>query len=114
MRQADASRRDFLRAAAASALVVPAAAAYGFYRSARGEPCPLDAGTVSGLRAAGTTFSPPSGKSPILLVTDDDASNPFGPFLAEILSAEGLLCFDRAQVSAHDTLPASLPVVNPA
>lgn len=92
-------RRDFLRLAAASAIVFPAAAGSALYQSARGLPFPLDLPGESGpVPAPGTP--PATTASPILLITGGSAPNPFGAFLAEILRAEGLNCFDSVPLSA--------------
>jgi hypothetical protein len=49
---------------------------------------------------------------PILLITDQNASNPFGPYLAEILRAEGFAAFDQRDISAVDSSLLQLyPVV---
>ena len=51
--------------------------------------------------------------APILLVTNTGAANPYGPYLGEILRAEGLNAFNSAQLSSLDaaTLSAAQLVV---
>ena len=38
--------------------------------------------------------------SSLLLLTNEKSDKPFGPYLAEILRAEGLKCFQIADLSA--------------
>ena len=93
------TRRDFLRIAGASALAVPAGAGYLAYRSARGDAPPFD--LLHRAEAGGVRVTTAlSGTSPILLLLPDNATNPFGAYLGEILRAEGLNCFHVAPLSA--------------
>ena len=57
-----------------------------------------------------TAADPPA---PILLVTNSTAANKFGPYLGEVLRAEGLNSFDTAQLSSLNaaTLNAAKVVV---
>jgi hypothetical protein len=87
------SRRRFLKlAGAAGAIGIPALAGYGLLREASGEAPPNGSPYVS-IDMLETWPQDPAAASPILLLTQDSADNPFGLYLAEILCAEGLNCF---------------------
>jgi hypothetical protein len=65
---------------------------------------------LTGRPSAGTAMA--SAAAPILLVLDSSSSNPFGPYLGEILHAEGLNAFQTDQLG-NLTAPelASYPIV---
>ena len=97
------SRREFLKlAGVAGVLAVPTLLGYNLLRGAQGELppsnppyAPIDVlEDASSLSATGC---------PILLLTNERTDNPFGPYLAEILRAEGLTCFQVARLSAVDS-----------
>jgi hypothetical protein len=89
------TRRDFLKlAAVGTAVTLPTALGVGVYHSALGE-YPLERSpyieTVHTAKLDGSV--------PILLIANKDSANPFGPYLGEILQAEGLNCFHTADLS---------------
>lgn len=92
-------RRDFLRLAGAGSVAIAAGATYALHRAALGEPFPPDLGTARLRQPRRLPRLSPT-PSPILLLEGESPSNPFAAFLAEILCAEGLRCFDRARLSA--------------
>jgi hypothetical protein len=99
------SRRRFLKlAGAASVLGIPTLLGYGLLREAGGEAPP-----------SGSPYAPvdvmenwparSTAASPILVLVNERADNPFGLYLAEILRAEGLNCFQIAHMSALGNAP---------
>ncbi len=94
------SRRQFLKlAGAASALAL--SLGYGVLYAVEGEYPP----NISPYAVADEpehSLSLTRAASPILLLTNERADNPFGPYLAEILRAEGLNCFQSAPLFAID------------
>lgn len=90
------SRRDFIKLAGiGTAVVVPSAFGYGVYRSVQGEP-PLEVSPyVENLFTADL-----DGSAPILLIVSQNAPNPFGIYLGEILRAEGMNGFHTADLSS--------------
>ena len=101
MREHRVSRRRFLAMmGAAGALAAPGALGYGLLAAAEGDaPSPTSPYARRETLAAWPTAA---GGAPILVLTSEQADNPFGGYLAEILRAEGLNCFqvaDLAQVA---------------
>lgn len=99
------NRRRFLKLAGAVGVVVaPMVIGYGLIRDIQGElPTPgspyahidkLKSGMLSGKISA-----------PILLLVNERSYNPFGLYLAEILRAEGLNCFQVADSSTLERIP---------
>jgi hypothetical protein len=99
------SRRRFLKiAGAAGAVALPTALGYGLWEGAQGELPP----NLSPYAPAEVLTSWPSAASqasPILLLVNEQSENPFGPYLGEILRAEGLSCFQVARLSDLDDAP---------
>lgn len=98
------NRRQFLKLAGAAAgtLAVPTLFGYGLLHAVEGEYPP----SISPYAIAnGSEYSllPTAMSSPLLLLTNERADNPFGAYLAEILRAEGLNCFHIARLSAVDS-----------
>src|SRR5262245_26176605 len=54
---------------------------------------------IAGLGTGQPRIAVASSTAPILLITDSAASNHFGPYLAEILRAEGFAAFDQRNIS---------------
>ncbi len=85
----------------AGALTLPALG-YGLLRVGGGEfphaasPYAIDSESEQPLSSGGID-------SPLLLLTNERADNPFGAYLAEILRAEGLNCFRVAPLSTVDS-----------
>lgn len=85
---------------AVGALTLPALG-YGLLRAGGGElprvasPYAIDSESEQPLSSGGID-------SPLLLLTNERADNPFGAYLAEILRAEGLNCFRLARLSTVD------------
>ena len=98
-------RRRFLKLAAATAGVgVPTLLGYSLLRESRGQMPPL----VSPYAPPGIIGNWPARHemaSPILVLVGDGADNPFGPYLCEILRAEGLNCFQTAHTSVLEDAP---------
>ena len=102
MREHRVSRRRFLAMmGAAGALAAPGALGYGLLAAAEGDaPSPTSPYARRETLAAWPTSR--EAAAPILVLTSEQADNPFGGYLAEILRAEGLNCFqvaDLAQVA---------------
>jgi len=77
---------------------------YSLVRDAQGElPPHLSPYTPSEMLASWP--ADPTAASPILVLVNDAADNPFGRYLAEILRAEGLNCFQLASASNLDSAP---------
>jgi len=96
------TRRQFLKAiGAAGVLALPTGFGYQTLQSAEGEDLPNSSPFAMPDEAA---ISKPAIFSPILILINDGAANPFGPYLAEILRAEGLNCFQVASVSTMDSV----------
>jgi hypothetical protein len=93
------SRRCFLKLAGATSVIgIPTLLGYGLLREAGGEAPP----SVSPYAPVDVMENWPSHAavaSPILLLIHERADNPFGCYLAEILRAEGLNCFQIAHAS---------------
>ena len=89
------NRRQFLRlCGAATALALPTALGYRLLRSDEGESPPQVWPFDQPVELEHST--PPLVKStPILILVNERSTNPFGAFLAEILRAEGLNCFQN-------------------
>jgi hypothetical protein len=98
-------RRRFLKLALATgACAVPAAMGYGFVHGAKGDLPP----SVSPYAPVDVMESWPSrleAASPILVLINGRADNPFGLYLAEILRAEGLNCFQIGRASDLGNAP---------
>jgi hypothetical protein len=93
------SRRDFLKFAAATAVTVPAVAGAGLLYTSRG-----DSPKHHGIEKDDQV--PPIGSpghQPILLLLNGRSNNPFGVYIAEILLAEGINCFQVATLSDLDS-----------
>ncbi len=88
------SRRDFLKLAGAGAAVT-AALGYGVFQESNGNPIVERNPYV----ASGYTANL-NGSMPILIITNKDAENRFGAYLAEILHAEGINCFHSADLAS--------------
>jgi hypothetical protein len=99
------SRRKFLKVAGVTgALTIPALAGLELLREAQGESLP-DLSPYAQIEMLDGWPTDPKMASPILLLINKNASNPFGLYLAEILRAEGLNCFQIADVSDLDRAP---------
>jgi hypothetical protein len=97
------SRRAFLKlAGGAGVLVLPTLLGYNLLRDAQGELPPTNPAYTPIDVSEGASSLSVTG-SPILLLTNERADNPFGPYLTEILRAEGLNCFQVARLSAVDS-----------
>lgn len=99
------SRRRFLKVVgAATVLAIPSMVGYGMLAEANGETppsgSPYAAARLMGSWPAGATAA-----SPILILINESGDNPFGLYLAEILRAEGLNCFQVANLSDLDHAP---------
>jgi hypothetical protein len=91
------SRRRFLKlAGAAGALAVPTGLSYYLWCEAKGD-LPPDVSPYAPLEVVERWPSASAEASPILLLINEHADNPFGLYLAEILRAEGLNCFQTAR-----------------
>jgi len=89
------SRRDFLKLAGLGTVIaVPSAWGYCVFRSAQGELPP----EFSPYAATSLTTNL-DGSVPLLLIINQEAQNPFGIYLGEILRAEGIVCFHTADLS---------------
>jgi hypothetical protein len=99
------SRRQFIKIAiASSAVAVPPLIGYGFVREAKGE-LPPSGSPYAPVDVIETWPSRPAAASPILVLIDGRADNPFGFYLAEILRAEGLNCFQIGRTSDLGNAP---------
>jgi uncharacterized membrane protein len=99
------SRRRFLKVAgAAGAVTIPAMLGYGLLHEARGEE-PPSGSPYAPVQILESWPSQPAEASPILLLVPEDGDNPFGLYLAEILRAEGLNCFQVASLSDLGSAP---------
>jgi hypothetical protein len=102
-RKSNLSRRQFLKlAGAAGALAIPTLLGYDLLRDAKGE-FPPSISPYAPVDVLEDWSSLPEVVSPILLLTNERAAYPFGLYLAEILRAEGLNCFQVARASAVDS-----------
>lgn len=105
MKTSKLDRRQFLKLAGATgALAVPALLGYDLFRDAQGE-LPPNLSPYVPLEVMQNWPSTPGQASPILLLLNQGGDNPFGAFLAEILRAEGLNCFQIAYVSDLGNAP---------
>ena len=86
---------------AAGILTLPALG-YGLFRVGGGE-LPRTASPYVTDDVSGQPLSPDRVNRPLLLLTNERAENPFGAYLAEILRAEGLNCFQVARLSSMDS-----------
>jgi hypothetical protein len=99
------SRRRFLKlAGAAGAVGIPTLLGYDLLREARGEALP-GLSPYAPIDVMKNWPSRPAAASPILLLINERAYNPFGLYLAEILRAEGLNCFQIARASDLGNAP---------
>jgi hypothetical protein len=99
------SRRRFLKLAGATgALAVPTLLGYGLLREARGE-APPSVSPYARIDVMKNWPLRPAAASPILVLINERADNPFGLYLAEILRAEGLNCFQIAHTSDFGNAP---------
>lgn len=99
------SRRRFLKlAGAAGALALPTWLAYGLLRETKGE-LPPSGSPYAPVDIMENWPSRPAAASPILVLISERADNPFGRYLAEILRAEGLNCFQIARTSDLGNAP---------
>jgi hypothetical protein len=99
------SRRRFLKVACvAGAVTIPAVLGYGLLHEARGE-VPPSGSPYALVDMLETWPADPTAASPLLLLVNELADNPFGLYLAEILRAEGLNCFQVAHLSALGGAP---------
>ena len=93
------TRRNFLKiAAATSAVAIPAVGGYGVVRSATGE-YPLEEQPYANPSPHQLSKKNTNKGRPILVLVNDDSNNPFGSYLSEILTAEGLLGYDESSLS---------------
>jgi hypothetical protein len=99
------SRRQFLKLAGATGvLAVPSLLGYEVLDSARGE-LPPSLSCYAPLDVLEQWPSQQTEASPILLLVHKSGDNPFGLYLAEILRAEGLNCFQIAYLSDLSDAP---------
>jgi hypothetical protein len=98
-------RRRFIKLALATgACAVPALMGYGFVREAQGES-PPDGSPYAPVDVVESWPAHPEAASPILVLVNGNADNPFGLYLAEILRAEGLNCFQIGRASDLGSAP---------
>ncbi len=99
------SRRRFLKLAGAAGVVaLPGLLGYDLYRAAAGEAPPQ----ISPYAATDLMPRWPEvagGAAPLLVLIGEGAGNAFGAYLAEILRAEGLHCFQVGRVADLATAP---------
>lgn len=88
------SRRDFIKLAGAGA-AASAVVGYGVYRESSGEP--VVERTPFAVEELTANLD---GLAPILIVTSRDSQSRFGAYLAEILRAEGVNCFHKADIAS--------------
>ncbi len=86
------------------ALLMEVVFGYDLLRSAKGELPPNISPYVS-VDDLGNWTSLPAVVSPILLLINEQGDNPFGAYLAEILRAEGMNCFQVARLSDLEHIP---------
>jgi hypothetical protein len=99
------SRRQFIKiAAASSAVAIPSLIGYGLVREAKGE-LPPNGSPYAPVDVMESWPSRPEAASPILVLISGHADNPFGLYLAEILRAEGLNCFQIGRASDLGNAP---------
>ncbi len=99
------SRRRFLKATGvAAAVAIPSLAGCGLLMQAGGES-PLPGSPDAAVALMENWPAHAVAASPILILVNDLASNPFGSYLAEILRAEGLNCFQMANLADLDHAP---------
>jgi hypothetical protein len=99
------SRRRFLKlAGAAGALALPTWLVYDLLRETKGE-LPPSLFPYAPVDVMENWPSRPAAASPILVLISERADNPFGRYLAEILRAEGLNCFQIASASDLSNAP---------
>ena len=98
------SRRQFLKAAGAATgvLILPGLFGYSLLREAEGELLPTQSPYAASEELEGWPQHE-AAACPVLLLANEHSPNSFGAYLAEILRAEGLNCFQVGQVSdLHD------------
>ncbi len=99
------NRREFLKlAGVAGAVTIPALLGYDLVLQAKGDDLP----SLSPYAPQNFMTGWPANRlqaAPILLLVNNRAANPFGIYLAEILRAEGLNCFQVASLSGLDSAP---------
>lgn len=96
MKKRTLSRRDFLKLAGVGAAIAAPVGVLGYkaLRSAQGEHPPVGSAYVD------TLFTETlDGSVPILVIVNQESSNPFGLFLTEILRAEGVNTFHTTLLS---------------
>jgi hypothetical protein len=99
------SRRRFLKlAGAAGAVGIPTLLGYGLLREAKGE-APPSGSPYAPVEVMEDWPSRSAAASPILVLINEHADNPFGLYLAEILRVEGLNCFQIAHASDLGNAP---------
>ena len=98
-------RRRFLKLAGATgALAIPSVLGYNLRRDVQGEPLP-DVSPYAPVDILESWPTQPELASPILVLVDGNSDNPFGRYLAEILRAEGLNCFQMAEMEDLGNAP---------
>lgn len=100
------NRRHLLKLAlvAAGAVALPSLVSGGLFLDAQGRPLPrYDPYVASG--ALDTWPLHPNAATPLLILLNRRSTNPFGLFLSEILQAEGVNCYQIADVSDLDGAP---------
>jgi hypothetical protein len=99
------NRRQFLKlAGVVGGLALPTILGYDLLQDAKGE-IPCSGSPYAEVDLLKKWPSTPRDASPILLLINEGSDNPFGPYLAEILRAEGLNSFQVARVSDLDNAP---------
>jgi hypothetical protein len=99
------NRRRFLKlAGVAGALALPTLLGYDLLCEAQGE-LPPSLSPYAPSKVLESWPAEPTAASPILLLIHEQAQNPFGLYLAEILRAEGLNCFQVAYLSQLERAP---------
>ncbi len=99
-------RRQFLKLAGATTgvIAVPALLSYELWLEARGE-LPPSLSPYAPVDILERWPAQPEEASPILLLVNEQGDNPFGLYLGEILRAEGLNCFQIAELSRLSQAP---------
>ena len=101
------NRRRFIKlAGSTAALALPTWITYDAASGWFGE-APPDGNPYVPVDLLKTWPSSPAKASPILLLVNNRGDNPFGAYLAEILHAEGLNCFEMAGLSDLANAPLS-------
>jgi hypothetical protein len=99
------SRRQFIKIAiASSAVAVPSLLGYELVRETKGE-LPPSGSPYAPVEVMESWPSRPAAASSILVLINERAGNPFGLYLAEILRAEGLNCFQIGRASELGSAP---------